>query len=198
MEDMLKTAVWIAHSLFERGKATGSSANMSFKYNDKIYITASGTSFGTLKEEDFSVLSVNGKLLSGPKPSKEFPLHKIIYDKDEKIEAVIHTHSFYSTLWSCAEHENEIDCIPEYTPYLKMKLGTVGLVPYAKPGSDELFEEFRKCVEKSDGFLLRNHGPIVGGKSLFDAFYCLEELEESARIAWQIESTNKHFKFNKI
>ncbi len=27
----LKTAVWIAHSLFERGKASGSSANMSFK-----------------------------------------------------------------------------------------------------------------------------------------------------------------------
>ncbi len=198
MEDILKTAVWIAHSLFERGKATGSSANMSFKYDNKIYITGSGTSFGTLREEDFSILSLDGELISGPKPSKEFPLHKIMYDKDEKIEAVIHTHSFYSTLWSCAEHENEIDCIPEYTPYLKMKLGTVGLVPYAKPGSNELFEEFRKCVEKSDGFLLRNHGPVVGGKSLLDAFYCLEELEESTRIAWEIESKSKHFKFNKI
>ena len=39
----LKTAVWIAHSLFERGKATGSSANMSFKEKDRIYITGSGT-----------------------------------------------------------------------------------------------------------------------------------------------------------
>ena len=55
----LKTAVWIAHSLFERGKASGSSANMSFKEKDLIYITGSGTCFGTLKEEDFSVLSLD-------------------------------------------------------------------------------------------------------------------------------------------
>ena len=69
MEQKLKTAVWIAHSLFERGKASGSSANMSFKHNEKIYITASGTCFGTLKETDFAVISVEGKVLSG-KPSK--------------------------------------------------------------------------------------------------------------------------------
>lgn len=160
----LKTAVWIAHSLFERGKATGSSANMSFKEKDRIYITGSGTCFGTLKEEDFSVLTLDGEWISGPKPSKEFPLHKMMYEKSEDIQAVIHTHSFYATLWSCAVHENRTDCIPQYTPYLKMKLGTVGLVPYGKPGSEELFSAFRQCVSGSDGFLLENHGPIVGAK----------------------------------
>ena len=158
----LKTAVWIAHSLFERGKATGSSANMSFKEKDRIYITGSGTCFGTLKEEDFSVLTLDGEWISGPKPSKEFPLHKMMYEKSEDIQAVIHTHSFYATLWSCAVHENRTDCIPQYTPYLKMKLGTVGLVPYGKPGSEELFSAFRQCVsgrthrrgQKSAGCLL--------------------------------------------
>lgn len=77
----LKTAVWIAHSLFERGKASGSSANMSFKEKDRIYITGSGTCFGTLKEEDFSILSLDGEWISGPKPSKEFPLHQMMYEK---------------------------------------------------------------------------------------------------------------------
>lgn len=160
----LKTAVWIAHSLFERGKASGSSANMSFKEKDLIYITGSGTCFGTLKEEDFSVLSLDGEWISGPKPSKEFPLHQMMYEKSEEIQAVIHTHSFYATLRSCAVHKNRTDCIPQYTPYLKMKLGTVGLVPYGKPGSEELFSAFRQCVSGSDGFLLENHGPIMGAK----------------------------------
>lgn len=145
----LKTAVWIAHSLFERGKASGSSANMSFKEKDRIYITGSGTCFGTLKEEDFSVLSLDGEWISGPKPSKEFPLHQMMYEKSEEIQAVIHTHSFYATLRSCAVHKNRTDCIPQYTPYLKMKLGTVGLVPYGKPGSEELFSAFRQCVSAS-------------------------------------------------
>lgn len=185
LEQKLKDAVWIAHSLFTRGKASGSSANMSFRHGDRIYISGSGTCFGTIKAEEFSVVSLDGDYIAGIKPSKEMPLHLMMYQKAETIQAVIHTHSFYSTIWSCMEHDNRVDCIPEYTPYLKMKVGTIGMVPYGKPGSDELFKYFKECVNHSDGFLLANHGPVVGGKSLFETFYGLEELEESARVAWE-------------
>ncbi len=188
-ENKLEQAVWIAHSLFERGKTAGSTANMSFRDGDRIYITGSGTCFGTLKKEEFAVIDLNGNHLEGRKPSKEYPLHLSLYQQKEGVNAVIHTHSFYSTIWSCIKHENEEDCIPEYTPYLKMKLGTVGLIPYAKPGSEELFQAFRERIQKSDGYLLKNHGPVVGGKDLMDAFYILEELEESAKVAWTLKDT---------
>lgn len=195
MEQKKKEALWIAHNLFERGKVSGSSANMSFRQGELIYITGSGTCFGTLQEEDFSVVTLEGEWKEGKKPSKEFPLHQMLYQKSEEIQAVIHTHSFYSTLWSCMEHEKKEDCIPEYTPYLKMKLGTVGLIPYGKPGTQALFDAFRERIQKSDGYLLQNHGPIVGSKSLMDAFYCLEELEESARVAWEIMSKTADVRF---
>jgi L-ribulose-5-phosphate 4-epimerase len=188
LDNKIKDAIWIAKSLFERVKVTGSSANMSFLHEGKIYITGSGTSFGTLTENDFSVVSLSGEHLEGIKPSKELPLHKTYYEKSEAIGAVIHTHSFYSTLWSCLKHEDAKDVIPQYTPYLKMKLGTVGLIPYAKPGTQELFDLFAKRVNDSDGYLLQNHGPLVGDKDLMSAFYCLEELEESARIAWELRN----------
>ena len=190
LEKKLETAVWIARSLFERGKTAGSTANMSFRHGDKIYITGSGTCFGTLTKEQFAVVGLDGSHVAGLKPSKEFPLHGTLYKKSDDIQAVIHTHSFYSTIWSCVDHENEKDCIPSYTPYLKMKLGTVGLVPYGKPGSQELFDAFAICVNDSDGFLLKNHGPVVGGKDLMSAFYSLEELEESARVAWELQGKN--------
>jgi len=45
LEEKIKAAVWTAHSLFDRGKATGSSANMSFRHNNQIYISASGSCF---------------------------------------------------------------------------------------------------------------------------------------------------------
>ena len=183
----LEQAVWIAHSLFERGKTAGSTANMSFRHEDKIYITARETCFGTLKKEDFAVIDLNGEIQGNKKPSKEFPLHLSLYQEKEQTGAVIHTHSFYSTIWSCLTHENEHDCIPSYTPYLKMKLGTVGLIPYAKPGTEELFKAFRERIKDSDGYLLRNHGPVAGGKDLMDAFYILEELEESAKVAWTLK-----------
>ena len=190
MEDSLKQkleeAVWVCHSLFERGKTAGSSANMSFRHGDRVYISASGTCFGTMKPEDFTPVALGGTPLGERKPSKEWPLHLALYAKSPEIGAVIHTHSAYSVLWSFVPAEREEDCIPAHTPYLKMKLGTVGLVPYEKPGSEALFAAFRARVEASDGFLLKQHGPVVPGKTVMDAFYCLEELEESARIAWEL------------
>lgn len=134
LEQKLEDAVWAARSLFERGKTSGSSANMSFYHEGKIYVSASGTCFGTLTKEDFSVLLPDGTHISGRKPSKEWPLHLSLYEKSENVKAVIHTHSPYSILWSFVPDLNETDCIPDHTPYLKMKLGTVGLIPYEKPG----------------------------------------------------------------
>ncbi len=186
LEQKLEQAVWAAHSLFERGKTAGSSANMSFRHEGKIYITASGSCFGTLRAEDFAVVSMDGTPLGERKPSKEWPLHLALFEKSPEIGAVIHTHSSYSVLWSFVPGLPEQDCIPDHTPYLKMKLGTVGTVPYEKPGSQALFDAFRQRVAQSDGFLLKNHGPVVPGKDVMDAFYCLEELEESARIAWEL------------
>ncbi len=182
----LKEAVWVCRSLFDRGKTSGSSANMSFRHGDRIYITAGGTCFGTVEPEDFTPLHMDGTPAGGKKPSKEWPLHMALYKKSESTEAVIHTHSTYSVLWSFVPGTEERDCIPEHTPYLKMKLGTVGMIPYEKPGSPELFAAFRDRADQSDGFLLKQHGPVVPGKSVMDAFFCLEELEESARVAWEL------------
>ena len=184
LQEKLATAVWIGKSLFNRGKTSGSSANMSFKHENKIYITVSGSCFGSLTQDSFAVVTLQGETTDGKKPSKEFPLHKILYEKDDMIGAVIHTHSFYSALWACLDHQNKNNVIPGYTPYLEMLVGTIGLIPYAKPGSEELFRLFEERVKLSDGYLLQNHGPIIGAKNLISAFYGLEELEESAKIAW--------------
>lgn len=43
LETILSEAVWAAHSLFRRGKTSGSSANLSVIHNGVIYISASGT-----------------------------------------------------------------------------------------------------------------------------------------------------------
>jgi len=185
----LQEAVWAAHSLFDRGKTTGSSANMSFREGDTVYITASGTCFGTLTEDDFVPVRLDGTSLSERKPSKEWPLHLALYGRDDDVRAVIHTHSTYSVLWSFLDPADEADCVPDHTPYLKMKLGTVGMIPYEKPGSEALFSAFRERVGNSAGYLLRRHGPVVPGRSVMDAFYSLEELEESCRIAWELQKS---------
>jgi len=120
------------------------------------------------------------------KASKELPLHIPLYWRGEDTNAVIHTHSPYATLWSCLPHADGSAVIPPYTPYLQMKLGQVKLVPYAPPGSEALFAAFHAVQDEADGYLLQNHGPLVAGKDLMDAYCRLEELEDSARIAWEL------------
>ena len=184
VQKSINDCINVAHSLFNRNKVSGSSANLSFRYQDYVVITSSGSSFGTLDVDDFSVVSLDGILLAGRKASKEAPLHLSFYKKDPNIGAVLHTHSFYSTIWSCLNHSDSKDIIPKYTPYLEMKLGKVGLIPFAPPGSKELFALAEEHINDANGFLLANHGPIVPGKNIYDAFYILEELEESCKIAW--------------
>lgn len=193
LERKKEDAIWIAKMLFERGKATGSSANLSFLHEGYIYITGSGTCFGKLAEDSFSKVAMDGTHVEGIKPSKELPLHKMYYEKSEQIQAVVHVHSFYATMYSFLKHDDVTNIVPAYTPYLQMKVGTIGLVPYAKPGSPELFGYFKEAVSKSDGFILAQHGPVVGGKSLMDAFYGLEELEESCKIAWTLDKGCKEW-----
>lgn len=192
LERKLKDAVWIAHSLFERGKTSGSSANLSFLHEGKIYISASGTCFGTLTADDFAAVSMSGERLNSLKPSKELTLHRYYYEHNESIQAVIHTHGPYAVLWSCRKFSSNADIVPSYTPYLGMKVGKIGLIPYGKPGSDELFASFRDNLDTGDAYILKNHGGIVGGKSLMDAFFGIEELEESAKVACLIEKNAEY------
>lgn len=183
LNQMTDHAIWVAKQLFDRDRVTGSSANLSFLFGQRVYITGSGSCFGRLGPDDFAVLDLAGNILSERKPSKEWPLHLMIYKNKSGTGAVLHTHSTYSVLWSFHEFDSENDIIPEHTPYLKMKLGTVGLIPYEKPGSEALFDTFNKRIAASDGYILKQHGPVVAGKDILDAFYSLEELEESAKIA---------------
>lgn len=182
----IQEAVRIARLLFERNKASGSAGNISFKYKGNIYISASGTCFGWLTEEDFAVLAPSGNVISEKRPSKEHPMHKIIYDAKPQAEAVIHTHSFYSVLASCLANPECSDIFTDITPYLRMKVGSVGMIPKAAPGSEKLFEFLKERVHNSDGYLLANHGPIVAGRTLQDAFYNLEELEETAKVHYYL------------
>lgn len=197
LQKKLELACRIAKSYFDRGMGSGTTGNLSFMHDGNIYITAGGTCFGFLTPDDFAVVPYphpkggSGAVsLNGLKPSKELLLHEMVYDKllaaGKREGAVIHTHATYSVLWSCVPGLDPADCVPDHTPYLRMKLGACGLISYQRPGSVELFDAFRSESGDLEGWILSHHGPIVGGKDLMDAFSRSEELEESCKVAWML------------
>ena len=186
--------IWVAKTLFERGLVTGSTGNISYRDGDIIYISKSGGCFGLLDENGFASISIDGKILEG-KPSKEWPMHLRMYQMNDEIHGVVHTHSFHSTLYSCRE-DIDINDLFMYTPYLMMQTGgKIGIVEYAKPGSDELFANFDKAADKeTKAYLLRNHGIFAGEENILKAFYLLEEFEQSSRIITSIDKDCRYIK----
>jgi ribulose-5-phosphate 4-epimerase/fuculose-1-phosphate aldolase len=65
-----------------------------------------------------------------------------------------------------------------------MRIGRrLPLIPYFRPGDPAMEPEIHAAAGAARAVLLANHGPVVCGKTLTDAVYAAEELEEAAKLA---------------
>ena len=172
----------LAKSLFDRGLTIGSSGNISVRLDDGWLMTPTGSSMGNLDPNEISKLDLSGNLISGNNPTKESFLHIAMYDERPDSQAVVHLHSTHSVAVSCLADIDKKNVLPPITAYYVMKIGTLPLVPYFPPGDINLAKAVKEMASDHHAVLLANHGPVVAGKTLEDAVYAIEELEETARL----------------
>ena len=169
-------------SLFERGFSVGTAGNVSARLDDGILMTPTNSTLGNIDPERIAKIDLDGHHVSGDKPTKEVFLHQAFYETRPEAGAVVHLHSTWATALSCLEDTDPNDCIPPLTPYVVMRVGTVKLVPYVKPGDPKSGDMIRELGGNDSAVLLANHGPVVSGKDLFSAVCAAEELEETAKL----------------
>ena len=172
----------LAKSLFERGLTIGSSGNISVRLDDGWLMTPTGSSMGNLDPNEISKLDFDGNFISGKSPTKESFLHIAMYDERPNSGAVVHLHSTHSVAVSCLADIDKKNVLPPITAYYVMKIGKLPLVPYFPPGDINLARAVKEMASNHHAVLLANHGPVVAGKTLEDAVYAIEELEETARL----------------
>lgn len=175
--------VSFAKSIFDRGLTSGASANMSVRIENAWVMTPTNTCFGFLNIDELSVVGLDGTLLKGMPPSKEFRLHKAMYDQRPNDRCIIHLHSTYATALSCVSAADTSNVVPTYTPYLTMRLGPIAMVPYFAPGDDALADAVGEVAAQHPGIIMANHGPIVSADTVESCVYGMEELEESCKLA---------------
>ena len=185
--------VQMAKSLFDRGLTFGSSGNISVKMEDGWLMTPTGCSMGNIEPEKISKLDINGNLISGDPPTKESFLHLAMYEKRPQDSAVVHLHSTHSVAVSCLDGINPKNVLPPITAYYVMRIGTLPLIPYFPPGDIKLAKVVREMASEHHAVLLANHGPVVSGKSLQDAVYATEELEETAKLFLLLQGHKARF-----
>ena len=183
----------LAKSMYDRGLTFGSSGNISARIEDGWLMTPTGSTMGNLNPAKISKLDNEGNLISGDPPTKETFLHIAMYEERPQTGAVVHLHSTHSVAVSCLHDINPKNVLPPITAYYVMKIGTLPLVPYFPPGDLNLARAVREMASDHHAVLLANHGPVVAGKSLEDAVYATEELEETAKLFLILKDVKTRF-----
>jgi len=173
----------LAASLFARGFSVGSAGNISARLPDGYLMTPTNSSLGRLDPARLSKLGMDFRHIDGDKPSKEVFMHRAFYQARDDAGAVVHLHSTHATAVSCLPDVDASNPIPPLTPYFVMRIGRrMPVVRYYRPGDAAMEPAINAAARDARAVLLANHGPVVSGKTLIDAVYAAEELEEAAKL----------------
>jgi ribulose-5-phosphate 4-epimerase/fuculose-1-phosphate aldolase len=173
----------LSASLFARGFSVGSAGNISVRLADGYLITPTNSCLGRLDPARIAKLDGGFAHVGGDKPSKEVFMHRAFYAAREDAGAVVHLHSTWATAVACLADVDQANPIPPLTPYFVMRIGrTMPVVPYYRPGDAAMEPAITEAARGARAVLLANHGPVVSGRTLTDAVYAAEELEEAAKL----------------
>jgi L-fuculose-phosphate aldolase len=184
-EDLIR----ICHKVYEKGFVSAYDGNISvFTPDNTFLITRSGVNKGDVSEKDILEIDVTGKVLKGEgKVSTEYKLHFFAYSRRKEVNSIVHCHPVFTTAFATAGEE-----LPHYIfPEVILTLGRVPLCKYATPSTEELPKSLMPYIDFAWAFMLQNHGALTLGKTLEDAYYKMEKLEQSAKILFLAKQLGK-------
>jgi L-fuculose-phosphate aldolase len=158
---------------------TISGGNLSIRDDSgDVWITPARIDKGSLRREDVVRIRADGRIEGLHRPSSEHPFHQTIYRARPDVRAIVHAHPVALVAFSICRQ------VPDTTlfPQAGHVCGKVGYAPYALPGSEQLGQHIAAVF--AQGYhctLLENHGVVIGGTSLSDAFQRFETLEFTAK-----------------
>jgi L-fuculose-phosphate aldolase len=176
---LLEEMIQIGRDIVSRKLTLASGGNMSVRdpeNSEQFLVTGAGTWFDRLGTEDFSTVSMGGSVLnSGVKPSSEWKLHQRTYLARPDVTAIIHVHPQYSVLIDALGHKIRFFTL-DHISYVE----SIGTVPYAPNGSDELGDSVAEQFATQNCVILGNHGSATAADSLEMAYRRVLNLEEAA------------------
>ncbi|NLM04872.1 MAG: L-fuculose-phosphate aldolase [Clostridiales bacterium] len=172
--------------LITSGLTKGTGGNLSIFDREKglMAISPSGLDYFQTEPEDVVVMDLEGNVVEGNrKPSSEYAMHSIFYKNREDIDAVVHTHSIFSTVLATLRWP-----LPA-SSYLVAFAGLdVRCAEYASFGTDELAENALKAMEDRYAVFLANHGLLTGAQDMPNAFAKAEQIEFCAEAYYRAKS----------
>lgn len=157
---------------------TTSGGNVSVRDGQDVWITPARVDKGNLRREDIVKVAPDGSTEGLHRPSSELPFHQAIYAARPDVGAVVHAHPVALVAFSMC------GMIPPTRLFHQAHsvCGEVALAPYALPGSATLGDRIADTARQGfDSIVMENHGVVVAGRHLLEAYQRFEALEFVAR-----------------
>lgn len=172
--------------LITEGLTKGTGGNISVFNREKglMAINPSGLDYFKTEVEDVVIMDLEGNVVEGDrKPSSEYAMHSIFYRNREDIDAVVHTHSVYSTVLATLREP-----LPATNYLIALAGKDVRCADYASFGTEELAKNAYYAMKDRYAVLLANHGLLTGAKDIANAFNIAVQIEHCAEIHYRAKS----------
>lgn len=189
-KEVLETSLWLSnHGYFGSLRGTGGNVSARIEGEGLMAVTPSSLKYYEITLDDICIVDFSGAVKEGSRtPSMESGMHGAIYRERPDVNAVVHTHQTYGSVFALLNLP-----IPALLDEVSFALGeSVEVVPYALSGSAELAANVAgKLSDNSNAYIIQNHGILALGKNMDKALLAAELLEKVAHIYYLALSTGK-------
>ncbi len=181
MADPRTELIATARALQPAGLNRGTAGNVSVRHGDGYYITPTGMAYDALVEDDIPLMALDGSHVGKRKPSSEWRFHCDLYASRPEVGAVLHAHSPFAVSLACLR----LDIPPFHYMIARFGGDTIRCAEYSIFGSKMLSTVALQAMAGRKGCLLANHGMLVAGRDLAEAFALAVEFEELCEQYWR-------------
>ncbi len=179
IEELKQRICDMGRRLWEKDYTDGNGGNITVRVGDNLVLcTPTLICKGFMKPEDLCLIDLEGNQLAGTrKRTSEAMTHLGIMKRQPAAKSCVHAHPPHATAFAIANAEIPSCLIPEAEVFL----GKIGVAQYQTPGTPENADEVGRIGVEHQAVLMKNHGVIVWGKDVEDAYWKMENIDAYCR-----------------
>ena len=180
-EELLKVAREIKAAgvrLLEENLVQGTWGNIAVRINDEeMLATPSALDYEMLQPEQMAIVNMKTLEWRGSnKATSEKGVHAQLLLTHPESNATVHTHPFYGSILAAMRQP-----LPVPEKYRDILGAEIPVSKVALPGTGKLVKNTAAAIGDAPACFMANHGVIIRGKDLDDAFVICRALEDACR-----------------
>lgn len=181
--DASSAIIDIGQRLYHKNLLAAADGNISCRLDDgNILITPSGKSKAFVTVDDLAIMDISGNVIKG-KPSSESKMHLQIFRSCPEAKVVIHAHPPTAVAWSIAFPQDQ-ELPTAAMSELILALGAVPIIPFARPGTEQMATHLLPHLPKRRAMILARHGALSWGEDTQEAMNGIERIEHSCQMLY--------------